>query len=130
MKTRKFNNKRLGRQREFNLVRRLQEHGYVALATSQSAGGWIESIFRGRHPEIYKKNNNKSIKPIDITASKLGEHYYLQVSKHKHNISSEEITVLIDLANQAMATPVLGWIENQRWKFCEADNKNEVKFWK
>lgn len=125
------NNKRLGSQREGNLVSVLQRRGYVALRSSLSAGGWNTEQFKERFPEIYKRLD-KIVKPIDIIAMKLGEYYFLQVSKHEKDISEDEKTVLDDLAKQAMAQPVLGWInpDNGKWKFVDMWDNKEVKFWK
>lgn len=123
------------------MVRVLQRHGFIALRSSLSAGGWIREVFKKRHPDIYKRlveekrkkgYGSLNVKPIDIIAMKLGEYYFLQVSKHEKDISEDEKIVLDDLATQAMVIPVLGWIDvnNGKWKFVDLWDGKEVKFWK
>jgi len=134
------NNKRLGSAREQNLLTTFWNHGYTAFRMSLSAGGYPLRVFREKFPLIYERTK-KNVKPIDLDVSKYDERWFIQVSKYYDDISSDEINVLIQLANDCMAMPVLGWMIGNKmtenwgftskgWKFCEADNKHEVKFWK
>jgi Holliday junction resolvase len=136
IKTKKHNNKRLGSQREQNLLTTFWKHGYTAFRMSLSAGGYPLFVFREKFPEIYRRTG-KNVRPIDLDVSKYDDRWFIQVSKYYDDISSDEIEVLIQLANDCMAVPVLAWIVDDKfginkkgWKFCQADNKNEVKFWK
>lgn len=136
MMKRRRNNKRLGSSREQNLLTTLWRHGYTTFRMSLSAGGYPLWRFRELFPHIYKRTG-KNVKPIDLDVAKYSERWFIQVSKYYDDISSDEVEVLIQLANDCMATPVLGWmigdkwgINHSGWKFCEADNKCEVKFWK
>lgn len=122
----KKHNKALGVAREGRLIDRLWDNGFVLIHAPRSAGGYPKRIFREKYPDIFKANKDKPIKPIDFAAMKKGKTYLFQVSKYKAHISNWEILVLTDLANQVGAIPILGWIENKRWKLIHAVTKSEL----
>ena len=128
----KSHNKRKGSAREQNLLTSLWDNGYVVFRMSLSAGGYPLRIFREKFPTIYKRTQ-KNVKPIDLDVTDGKKRYFLQVSKYYDHISSDEITVLCGIADDAGAIPVLGWMIGDKfginhigWKFCEADSKIEI----
>jgi len=118
-------NKALGVAREGRLIDRLWDNGFVLIHAPRSAGGYPKRIFREKYPDIFKANKDRPVKPIDFAAMRKGKIYLFQVSKYKAHISNWEIRVLVDLAEQAGAKPMLGWIEDKRWKLVDAVSKIE-----
>jgi len=92
---------KLGRFREYNLLKKLWGEGYVAFRMTGSAGGAIGA----------------KIKPVDIVAIKKGKAYLIQASKERRKISDEEIRELKRIANLCQAIPMIAYLERRKWNF-------------
>jgi len=123
------NNKRKGTAREFGYLRKLRESGMWAYRAYQSAGtGISKQEFIKKFPEKWKRLH-KTIRPVDIISIN-DFAFFHQISKHKDDISQDEIDVLIYEAKKAQAFPILAWKVKNKWVTVGAENKQPVEIFR
>ena len=118
----KTSNKGLGHNRENKYVYKiwLQNSGQ-AYRMPLSRAGFPKVVFVEKFAEMYKRNNDHVVLPLDVLEFEKGKINLTQISKHKDQISNDEIEVLVELARCLQiivgdgieVVPKLVWKENK-----------------